>query len=202
MQELVRNLTDAGFLKTPEVIAAFQKIDRADFVPADMKDFAYENMALPIGWGQTISQPQVVAFMLELLEPKEGERILDVGSGSGWQTALLASIVGDKGKVVAIERIPEVFDFGKRNLKKYAFPNIVLLEGDGTETIRPAGYFDKIIIAASGESLPPTIKQELRPGGKIVAPIRESIFVFTKTGGGHLAEKEFPGFLFVPLIRD
>jgi protein-L-isoaspartate(D-aspartate) O-methyltransferase len=202
MHELIRNLMDAGFLKTPEIIAAFRKIDRADFVPTDMKDFAYENMALPVGWGQTISQPQVVAFMLELLEPKEGEKILDVGSGSGWQTALLASIVGDKGKVVAIERVPEVFDFGKKNLEKYALQNMVLLQGDGTEMIRPAGYFDKIIIAASGESLPPTIKQELRPGGKIVAPIRESIFVFTKTGGGHLTEKEFPGFLFVPLIRD
>lgn len=202
MQQLIRNLKDAGFLKTPEIAAAFQKIDRADFVPTDMKDFAYENMALPIGWGQTISQPQVVAFMLELLEPKKGEKILDVGSGSGWQTALLASIVEDKGKIVAIERIPEVFEFGKKNLGKYAFKNVVLLQGDGTEMIRPAGYFDKIIIAASGESLPETIKQELRPGGRIVAPIHESIFVFTKTDSGHLTEKEFPGFLFVPLVRD
>jgi len=113
MQQLIQNLIDNGSLKTPEIIAAFQKIDRGDFVPDEVKNLAYENMALPIGWGQTISQPQVVAFMLELLQPQKGEKILDVGSGSGWQTALLASIVGDTGNVTAIASIPEVFAFGK-----------------------------------------------------------------------------------------
>lgn len=202
MRQLIEYLKDSGSLKTPEIIAAFEKIDRADFVPDGMKKFAYENMALPIGWGQTISQPQVVAFMLELLGPEKGEKILDVGFGSGWQTALLACVVGDAGEVVAIERLPEVFDFGKSNLEKYGFKNTVLIRGDGTEKIRPAGYFDKIIAAASGENLPEAFKAELGTGGKAVMPIRESIFVFKKTGSGRFEEKEFPGFLFVPLVRD
>lgn len=202
MQKLIRNLKETGHLKTPEIIAAFEKIDRADFLPPNVREFAYDNLALPIGWGQTISQPQVVAFMLELLEPKSEEKILDVGSGSGWQTALLASIVGKRGEVVAVERIPEVFEFGKSNLEKYAFDNIILLQGDGTEMIRPAGYFDKIIVAASGDSLPESLKAEVRVGGKIVAPVRESIFEFTKTASGQFETGEFPGYLFVPLIRD
>lgn len=202
MQQLIRKLMDSGCLKTPEIIAAFRKIDRADFVPAELKEFAYENRPLPIGLGQTISQPQVVAFMLELLEPKRGEKILDVGSGSGWQSGLLAEIVGPHGKVTAVERIPELFAFGKDNLKKYRFKNIEFIEGDASKKIKEDGYFDKIIAAAAGNTIPEALKSELRIGGTMVIPIKESILVLKKTDNEHFSEKEFPGFLFVPLVRD
>src|SRR3989344_5326068 len=104
---LLRELIQGKYLKTPRLINAFLAIDRKDFVPPDLSDQAYDNEPLPIGYGQTISQPLTVAFMLEELSPKPGEKILDIGAGSGWQTALLAYIVsGSKaqGKVVAIER--------------------------------------------------------------------------------------------------
>ncbi|MBI2054396.1 MAG: class I SAM-dependent methyltransferase, partial [Candidatus Staskawiczbacteria bacterium] len=116
---LIQNLIQEGWLKTPRIIEAFQKIKRADFLPQDLKNLAESNSALPIGFSQTISQSLVVAFMLEQLEPKSGEKILDIGSGSGWTSALLAEIVGNKGKIVALEIIPELAEFGKRNTAKY-----------------------------------------------------------------------------------
>mgnify|MGYP001575730005 FL=1 len=99
---LIDSLIKEGWLKTPKIIDAFQKIKREDFLPDNLKDSAEVDAAMPIGFGQTISQPLTVAFMLELLQPKEGDKILDVGSGSGWTTALLASIVGPAGEVMGL----------------------------------------------------------------------------------------------------
>ncbi|MGB9681196.1 MAG: protein-L-isoaspartate O-methyltransferase family protein, partial [Minisyncoccia bacterium] len=120
-EELIKELIEEGVLKSPKLIEAFLKIDRKDFVLEDLKEYAYLNQPLSIGFGQTISQPLVVAFMLELLEVQEGEKILDIGSGSGWTTALLSYLTGEKGKVFAIERIPELKEFGEENVKKYNF---------------------------------------------------------------------------------
>ena len=116
---LTDNLIKEGWLKTPRIIEVFKKIKRVDFLPQNMKDLAEVNEAMSIGHRQTISQPLVVTFILELLQPKEGEKILDVGSGSGWTFSLLAEIVGEKGKVIAIELISELKEFGERNTIKY-----------------------------------------------------------------------------------
>ena len=125
MEELIDRLIKQGYLKTPLIIEAFRNIKRQDFVLEKLKDDADINAPLPIGYDQTISQPLTVAFMLELLQPKPGEKILDVGSGSAWQTALLAHCVGSPpvggGKVFGIERIPELVEFGKKNISKYNF---------------------------------------------------------------------------------
>ena len=118
---LINSLIQEGWLKTERYIEAFKKIKRVDFLPEEIKDLAELNEALPIGYSQTISQPLVVAFMIELLKPEEGEKILDVGSGSGWTAAILAEIVGDKGKIIAIEIIPELKEFGENNILKYNF---------------------------------------------------------------------------------
>ena len=99
MKYLIKELMAEGILKTPSIIEAFEKVDRKDFVPEELKDKAYLNTPLPIGYGQTISQPLTVAFMLELLQPQAGDKVLEIGSGSGWQTALLAHMVsGGNGR--------------------------------------------------------------------------------------------------------
>src|SRR3989344_6125935 len=113
-KELIDYLIERKILKTPRIIEAFRAVDRAAFVLPEYKDEAYENHPLPIGEGQTISQPETVAFMLEKLDPAAGEKILDVGSGSGWTTALLADIAGDSGKDFGIERIPSLCELGRK----------------------------------------------------------------------------------------
>jgi len=146
---LINDLIKEGWLKTPRITEAFSKIKRVDFLPEDMKDLAEENTALSIGFGQTISQPLVVAFMLELLEPKVGEKILDIGSGSGWTAALLAEIVGEKGKVFALEAIPELKEFGEKNVSKYGFVDRGTVEficADGSKGLENKAPFDKILV--------------------------------------------------------
>ena len=204
---LTDSLIKEGWLKTPRIIEAFKEIKRIDFLTEDLKDLAELNEALPTGYGQTISQPLVVAFMLEQLDPQPGDKILDVGSGSGWTSALLAEIVGEKGKVIAIEIIPELVEFGKQNMAKYNFIEKGIVEfiyGDGSKGYQKEAPFDKILASASAEKLPPAWKEQLKIGGRIVTPIGSSIWLFIKNSaqkGFVFEEIEYPGFAFVPLIE-
>jgi len=222
--KLVKNLIDTGYLKTSGIIEAFLKIKREDFVPEDLKNLAYLNEALPIGYGQTISQPLVVAFMLEKLEPKKGEKILDIGSGSGWTTALLAYIVSkeprtknqepnkhqeprskdQKGKVIAVEVVPELVEFGEKNVAKYNYIEKGIVQficADGSKGYLKGAPYDKILCSASAKELPEAWKRQLKIGGKIVTPIGTSIWVFEKVKEDEFLSQEFPGFVFVPLIE-
>ncbi|MDP2966972.1 MAG: protein-L-isoaspartate O-methyltransferase [bacterium] len=201
---LVEELIKEGWLKTPEVISAFKKIKRVDFLPEDLKDLAELNEALPISYGQTISQPLVVAFMLELLEPKEGEKILDIGSGSGWTSALLGEIVGPLGKVIAIDIVPELVEFGKKNVGKYNFLEKGIVEficADGSKGYEKEAPFDKILVSATAIRIPDSWKKQLKVGGRIVTPINSSIWLFIKKSDNEFEETEYPGFVFVPLIE-
>ncbi|MFA4872090.1 MAG: protein-L-isoaspartate O-methyltransferase [Patescibacteria group bacterium] len=211
--DLVEKLKTDGFLKTPAIISAFQKIDRADFVLPQYSNEPYEDYPLPIGHGQTISQPATVAFMLELLQPKNGEKILDMGAGSGWTTALLAEIAGDNGSVFGLEIIPELVEFGKNNLGKYNFKNAeILLAGRPAATLAPAGEklglpskapFDKILVSAAAEEIPQELTAQLKIGGGgiMVVPIKNSIFKITRITKDKFQAEEFSGFVFVPLIH-
>jgi len=175
-------------------------IKRADFLPEDLKGSANLNEALPIGYGQTNSQPEVVAFMLKLLNPRPGDKILDVGSGSGWTSVLLADVVGERGKVIAIEIIPELMEFGKRNAAKYNLP-IQFVCADGSKGYKKEAPFDKILASASAfDEVPLAWKEQLKVGGIIVAPIGNSIWRVVKKSETEFQETEYPGFSFVPLI--
>jgi protein-L-isoaspartate(D-aspartate) O-methyltransferase len=201
---LVKNLIEAGHLKTPHLIEAFKKVDRYDFVIDYLKNDAYLNNPLGIGFGQTISQPLTVAFMLELLQPQEGNRILDIGSGSGWQMALLSEIVGVKGKVFGIEIISELYEFGKKNFKHYDYQQKGIAElilGDGSHGLSDKAPFDRIISAAATEELMEEWKRQLKVGGRIVWPMKESLWLGIKKSETEFEIKEFPGFLFVPLVK-
>lgn len=213
---LVDSLIEEGWLKTPRIIEAFRKIKRVDFMPPDMKNLAEVNEALPIGYDQTISQPLVVAFMLELLAPETGEKILDIGSGSGWTSALLAEIVGEKGKIIAVDIVPELVEFAKKNVLRYNFVDKGIVEFlcvDGSKgypniSSRPelVNGFDKILCSAAVQKkLPEPWKKQLRVGGRIVTPIGSSIWLFEKNPSDNekdkFKSKEYPGFAFVPLIE-
>lgn len=213
---LVKILIDDGYLKTPSIIEAFQKIDRVDFVPENLKDSVYENAALSIGHKQTISQPLVVAFMLELLELKPGEKVLEVGTGSGWKTALMANLVGENGKVISIERIAELHKFAKKNIAKYGFLKkyarkssssqrrfavVELILGDGSKGYKEQLPYDKIIAGATAAvEIPEAWKEQLKIGGRIVAPVRNSIVVVDKITKDKFEQREYFGFSFVPLV--
>jgi len=203
--DLVDSLIKEGWLKTPRIIEAFRQIKRVDFLPDDIKDLAELNEALPIGYGQTISQPLVVAFMIELLDPQPRDKILDVGSGSGWTSALLAEIVGEKGKVIAIDIIPELVEFGKKNVSKYNFLEKGIVEficADGSKGYQKEAPYDKILASASARELPKPWKEQLKIGGRIVTPIGSSIWLFIKKTERDFEEFEYPGFVFVPLISE
>jgi len=203
MKQLIENLIRRGYLETPVIIDAFYKINRADFIPEDLKDKASMNAPLSIGYGQTISQPLTVAFMLELLQPKKGDKILDIGSGSGWQSSMLAYITGDKGKVFAIERILELSEFGRKNSERYNFKNLEFIISDGSKGYEKEAPYDRIIVAASASmEIPEELKKQLKIGGRLVIPVENSIWLVIKIAKDKYKEKEFPGFAFVPLIRD
>lgn len=201
---LIDSLIKEGWLKTLRIIEAFKKIKRIDFCPGEIKYLAEENEALPIGQGQTISQPLTVAFMLELLQPEPGDKILDVGSGSGWTTALLSEIVGEKGKVIAVELVPELKEFGEKNIAIYNFINKGIAEficADDSKGYKKEAPYDKILASAEAQELPEAWKEQLKVGGKIVVPIGNSIWLFIKKDNKNFEEKEYPGFAFVPLIE-
>lgn len=218
-ENLIDSLVKDGSLKTPEIIEAFKDIDRADFVLENHKEAAYVNAPLPIDYGQTISQPLVVAFMLELLEPKRNEKILDVGAGSGWTGALLGRLVfgkipAEKQKeedaktplVIAVERIPELKKMAEENIEKYDFIKrgvIKIILGDGSKGHKKEAPYDKIIVgaAAKGE-IPVAWKKQLKIGGRIVAPVENSVIVIDKIGGDEYSQREYFGFNFVPLITN
>ena len=167
-----------------------------------MKDLAELDQAISIGRGQTISQPLTVAFMLERLQPEPGDKILDVGSGSGWTSALLGQIVGPKGMVIAIEAIPELKEFGERNAAKYNKGQIQFILGDGSKGYLGESPYDRILCsAAAQEKIPEFWKQQLEIGGRIVTPVGLSIWLLFKKSGTKFEEIEYPGFAFVPLIE-
>ncbi len=201
--ELVNYLVQKGVLQNPNLIESFKKIDRADFVLPQYYNIAYQDIPLPIGFGQTISQPTTVAFMLELLNPKKGEKVLDVGSGSGYTTALLSKTVEPLGKVYGVELIPSLVDFGNKNIQKYNLKNAKIIQANRHIVGLPKkAPFDKILVSASATRLPQELINQLKKGGIIVIPIQNSIYKIQKNHKGSINKEEFYGFTFVPLIKE
>lgn len=202
MEIFIQKLILEKILKTPSIISAFKKIHRADFVPEAIRQYSDEDRALPTFENQTISQPYTVAFMLELLKPKEGEKILDVGSGSGWVAGMLAHIVGKKGKVFAIELVPELVQFSIDNLRKYRFNNLKIIKGDGSAGLPKIAPFDAIHAAAAGKTIPLALKVQLKVGGRLIAPTQKNdIRLIKRISKKKWEEKIYKGFVFVPLIK-
>ncbi|RQD67096.1 MAG: protein-L-isoaspartate(D-aspartate) O-methyltransferase [Tindallia sp. MSAO_Bac2] len=205
LELLIKEMKKRGMLKSPVIEEAFRNIDRRNFVPANLLNYCYEDRALPIGYGQTISQPSTVAFMLQLLSPQADQTILDVGSGSCWTTALLAYIVGIKGRVIALERIQELVDFGCKNLEEYPKYPISLYHANATEGWPAEAPYDRILVSASAKKVPEALLQQLKIGGIMVIPLRDmmgNMMKIEKLDDENYREVKHAGFAFVPFVEE
>lgn len=201
-KDLVNYLISTGVLKSQNVIEAFRKTDRKNFIPKSSYDLAYIDAPIPIGYGQTNSQPTTVAFMLELLDPKKGNKVLDIGSGSGWTSALLGCLIDKKGIVYGVERIPELVEFGKRNIERHSLGNVQIVQSTDILSLGAKGPFDRILVSAQADKLPKELITQLKVGGILVIPVNQSILRVIKVSKKEIKKEEYPGFVFVPLIRD
>lgn len=200
--ELISSLVESGVLHSPAVIAAFKIIPRERFVPAGMRKHAYANEPLPIGRGQTISQPLTVAVMTEALDARSGMRVLEVGTGSGYQAALLAHIVGKKGKVISTERITELAKLARKNLASANIKNVEVVEWDGTRGYDKESPYDRIIVTAAAPSVPEPLIKQLKPGGRLVIPVEDELWLVHKHASGKVHHEMLGFYAFVPLIGE
>ncbi|MBN1162586.1 protein-L-isoaspartate O-methyltransferase [Patescibacteria group bacterium] len=200
--DLINYLKNKKVLKTKDIIEAFEKVDRKEFVDKKYVNLAYMDVPLNIGYDVTISQPTTVAFMLELLEPKRGDKILDIGSGSGWTTGLLAQIIGSFGFVYGVEIIPELVKKGKNNLKRFDFKNYEILQTRQELGLIDKKPFNRILVSAASKTIPNILLEQLGKGGVLVLPVRNSILKISKNETGEVKIQEHYGFSFVPLIEN
>jgi protein-L-isoaspartate(D-aspartate) O-methyltransferase len=192
-KQLLDILRKKGF--SEKIINAFEIVRREDFIPGKNIDIAYENIPVSIGYGQTVSQPYTIAFMLEMLNLENNLKILEVGSGSGYVLALIKEI-SKNSDIYGIERIKELFERSKKTLKN---KGIKIIHGDGSQYLE-GRKFNRILVSASCKEIPQKLISQLSPKGILVAPLKDSIVVLEKERGRNKI-REFPGFVFVPLIE-
>ena len=201
--DLVDALVRARHVRTPAVERAFRTVRRELFVTEDRQRAAYADTPLPIPLGQTISAPSMIAIMLEEADLREGLKVLDVGTGSGYNAALLAEVVG-AANVVSIERHADLLAFARDNLRRAGY-DVLLVAGDGTLGYEPVAPYDRIVVTAGAPRIAPSWVRQTKVGGRIVAPIGRSSFsqvlvTATKTADGKVTMREGTPCAFVPLI--
>jgi protein-L-isoaspartate(D-aspartate) O-methyltransferase len=202
INNLIIYLKNSKFLTDEKVESALQNIPRHEFVPESELEYAYDNEPLPIMKNQTISQPGVVTRMTEWLDVKNGQNILEIGTGSGWQSAILSYLVGS-GTIYSIERHPELAKFAQENLKKLKIDNVHVILGDGTLGYSQASPYDRIIITAACTEIPLPLLDQLSENGLIIAPVggaSQSLVLLQKTSKGIVEIKNQSKYVFVPLV--
>lgn len=198
-QHLVETLRDKG-VRDLAVLRAVAAVPRHQFVPEGVVHRAYEDTALPLAAGQTVSQPFVQARSLEALRLTGHERALEVGSGSGYQTALLAELVDT---VVGVERIPALAEQARSRLQRLGYRNVSVVVGDGTLGWRSMAPFDAILVAAASPDIPAPLLEQLAPGGRMVVPIgdrEEQILMLVERAGDRISRTPLSDVRFVPLL--
>lgn len=199
LQEAKKNLFQhlQTVIHDKAVLSAFQEVPREAFVPHDLQDSSYADIPLPILGGQTISQPTTVLLMTQFLQVKEGQKILEIGTGSGYQAAILSMLVGSKGNVITTEIVKELYHFGKRNLKLYT--NVRVLHIDGSQGYAQEAPYDRIILTAASPKAPVHLLSQLKKDGLLLAPVgdisSQRMLCINKEG----TIEDLGGFLFVPL---
>jgi protein-L-isoaspartate(D-aspartate) O-methyltransferase len=186
-----------------KILGAFADVKRENFIPENFKHLAYKDIALHIGYNQTISQPSTIAIMLSLLDIHEGQKVLEIGSGCGYVLALLSEIVGRSGKVFGIELVEELAEQSKKNLK--AYENIEVHNRNGKFGLPKEAPFDRIILSAGVEEIPINIAIQLKEGGILVAPVGnkriQTLIAIQKTQDKFIVLNKIPGFVFVPFVE-
>lgn len=201
-EEMVRTqITERG-VKDSATLAAMRKVPRHSFVPTDQVGNAYEDRPLPIGYGQTISQPYIVAYMTEIIKPKPGQKVLEIGTGSGYQAAVLAEIVG---KVYTIEIVGELGKQATTRLKNLNYKNIEVKTADGYHGWKEHAPFDAIVVTAAAEYIPTPLKEQLKDGGRMIIPVgspymTQQLMLIEKTGDKFRTTSKMP-VRFVPFKR-
>ena len=202
--DLVKHLREAGYADE-RIANAMLKADRANFVPERMRQSAYLDTPLPIGHGQTISAPSMVAYMSRLLDVKEGMTVLEIGAGSGYQAAVLAELVGGKGRIITVERIAELVEVSKSNCKRAGYSNIEFVHGDGTKGHPTSAPYERIMVTAAARSVPRALEEQLAEGGKLVIPVGsayyQDLLIIEKAKGELHTQSTIP-VIFVPLIGE
>ena len=198
-EDLVRKITAEGVLD-PRVLRALRKVPRAGFVPSDLVEWAHLDRPLPIPHGQVTTQPSLVARMIEALALEGSERVLEIGAGYGFQTALLAHL---SGFVWGVERWPDIADISRKTLSRHGVTNVEVVTGDGTKGLPEHAPYDAILVAAAFPSVPPPLAEQLAPGGRLVQPIgsggKEEVVLFEKVKEGLKRNRTITGARFVRL---
>ncbi|MFO8032917.1 MAG: protein-L-isoaspartate(D-aspartate) O-methyltransferase [Desulfohalobiaceae bacterium] len=200
--DMVRTQIESRGVNSPLVLEAMRKVPRHSFVPLDKAEHAYEDRPLSIGFNQTISQPYIVAYMTQALRLTRGEKVLEVGTGLGYQAAVLASIARE---VYTVERIPQLVQQAQSVLQELGYTNVFCRTGDGTMGWPEEAPFDAIMVTASGPNVPEALLDQLAQGGRLVMPVGkyrlgQYITRLTKGQGDHLQEEKLLDVAFVPLI--
>ncbi len=199
---LVKQLILEKRIKTKEVEKAFLEVKREEFVPDKIKHYAYIDSPLEIGNGQTISAPHMVAIMVEGLDIKKGQKILEIGAGSGYHAAIVSKLVGNKGHAYTIERYSSLADNAKKNLEKSQIKNVTIEIGDGSEGLQKYAPYDRIYVTCAAPDIPKPLIEQLKDKGKLMIPVGRMISqleLIEKTND-KLHTKNLGGCAFVPLV--
>lgn len=201
-QTMVTRQVAARGVNDERVLAAMRRVPRERFVPGELRELAYDDTALPLTDGQTISQPYIVAVMAEAAEIEPDDRVLEIGAGSGYAAAVLAEMARE---VVTIERKPSLARRARRNLSEAGYREVKVITGDGTLGWPEAAPFDAILAAAGGSHIPPAWKDQLAVGGRLVMPVgetsrRQSLRKILRTGLDRFEEEDLGQVVFVPLV--
>ncbi len=204
-KRLVKKLKAGGYVESEEVEKAFLSVPREEFLPSGMGNEAYVDHPLPIGNGQTISAPSMIAIMMEALELKQDMKVLEIGAGSGYHAALAGAIVGPKGKVISIERVEKLAENARNNIRKAGLDRIItVVHGDGSKGYPEAGPYHRIYLTCAAPNVPTHLKLQIEEGGMILAPVGKSRWwqdlIRLKKREGELRKESLGGCVFVPLI--